>query len=171
MSDRIPEPMRLAMLASCQSIMTSRPPDVVIGDADNPYVHRWHVVERGKHANIYIHKFFRNDHDGALHDHRMRNVSAIVDGECFEYFHVEPLTPKGDGFETFPVRRTAGDVVEREADVPHRIALIDGKPMTTMFFTGPVIRDWGFHTTAGWVLWKDYLDRIGNVRPGGMYKG
>lgn len=168
---KLPNFMRLAMLASAEAIMSIRPPDVVIGDESDPYVHRWHVIERADHANIYIHRFFRDDHDGALHDHRMRNVSVILNGECDEHFHKEPLVPRGDGFETYAVRRVPGDVVERAADVPHRISLIDRKPMTTMFFTGPKERDWGFHTINGWIHWKKYNERIGNARSSGSYKG
>lgn len=169
---KIPVSMRVAMLASAESIMASRPPDVVIGDVSDPYVHRWHVIERSDNANIYVHRFFRDDHDGALHDHRMRNVSVFLDGEALEHFHKTPLTVIGDKFDTYSIRRVPGDVVEREADHPHRLSLIDGKPLTSMFFTGPKERDWGFHTVGGWMFWKDYNERIGNARPNGdTYKG
>ena len=64
---------------------------------------------------------------------------------------------------------------KRRARQAHRIALtkvrevsiVDGKrtwrdiPVQcwTLFITGPVVRDWGFHCPdAGWVFWKNFVD-------------
>lgn len=167
--NRVPVFMVHAMLATAEAIMSSRPPDVIIGDPAEPYVHRWWMAQRGPQPNAYIHRFFRSDHEGALHDHRYKNVSVILDGQCHEHLHVEPLRVTEDGrYETQSRFLTSGDVVERAADVPHRIALVHG-PMTTIFFTGPEEREWGFHTPDGWVHWKTYNEQHATDRPNGNY--
>lgn len=55
----------------------------------------------------------------------------------------------------------------RRATMAHRVALIDGKPVWTLFITGPVIRRWGFHCPKGWVPWRDFV----TTRPGGNEAG
>lgn len=166
----IPDSLRLGMLATCEVIMASRPPDVIIGDPADPYVHRWWLRgERDDKPNAYIHVFYRDDHDGALHDHRMDNVSVILKGRCHEHFHAEPLKVVNGRYLTYSILRSECDVVQRSAATPHRISLIGGAPMTTIFFTGPAYRDWGFWTIDGWDGWREYNERIGNARPNGNY--
>ncbi len=153
--------LRLAMLAFMQSIMRSRGPDAVIGPADYPYVHRWHLGPHGLGPNCYVHVFFRDDVDRALHDHEYDSVSVVLDGQYDEWFHKEPLVVVGDKYDTYPVLRLPGQVIHRRAHIPHRISLIDGKPCTTLFFTGERYRKWGFLTPLGWVPWREYSERIG----------
>lgn len=156
-----PEPMRLAMLGYCRTVIDSRPPDVVIGPKGNPYVHRWWLGPRGDLPSAYLHIFFRDDHDGALHDHRYRNVSVVLDNSYREHFHVLPLSIVGDRYLTESFVRSPGEVVEREASLPHRVELVDQtKPVTTIFYTGHAERDWGFHTVDGWMHWKEYNARM-----------
>lgn len=166
---RIDDNLRVALLLTCDAIMASRPPDTIIGIDTDPYVHRWRLAPRGKNANAYIHIFYRDDHDSALHDHRYRNTSIILRGQCHEHFHTEPLTVKGDRFVTFAELRSEGDIVQREATTPHRISLIDKVPMTTIFFTGEEEREWGFHTVNGWMHWKIFTALNEKERPGGTY--
>lgn len=157
-----------AMLAYANTVMASRKPDVIIGNADDPYVHRWWIGPHGDEPSAYIHRFFRSDHDGALHDHRYDNVSVILEGSYWEHYHKIPLKITDGKYETLPFLRVPGDIIRRAADTPHRIS-IDKGPVTTIFFTGAAYRDWGFSTTKGWVYWKTYLDEVGDERPGGNY--
>ncbi len=118
-------------------------PDQVIDNGQGPYLHRWYLIrnskrEDGAGGNLYLHKFLRDDYDRALHDHPWQSVSIILSGEYDEVT------------ESKTFRRKVGDIVFREAEQPHRICLIDGKPVYTLFATGPKVREWGFHCEGGW---------------------
>src|SRR5690242_14714107 len=62
-----------------------RPPDVIIGGRDRPYMLRWFVIPRNRFFNIYLHHFHRSDDDRALHDHPWLNLSIILQGEYVEH--------------------------------------------------------------------------------------
>jgi hypothetical protein len=131
-------------------------PDFVVGPEDEPQLQRWWIVPRNDRANVYLHRFLRSDDDRALHDHPWDNRSLILDGSYLE--HVQ------DGQV---VRRTAGDAVERRAIEAHRVELIDGEPAVTLFFTGPIVRRWGFYCSSGWKHWKEFVE----MTPGGNRRG
>ncbi len=122
-------------------------PDFHIGPVDNQQLQRWFIVPRNKIANVYLHRFLRSDDDRALHDHPWNNISWILSGTYIEHIPYHSFT------------RFSGGRVERKADMPHRIELIDG-PVTTLFFTGPVIREWGFHCPQGWRHWKEFVSMV-----------
>jgi hypothetical protein len=87
---------------------------------------------------------------------------------CYnEWFHDEPLEVLDGRYKVTSTFRNEGAIVSRKGDVPHRISLIDGKPVTTMVFTGPEWRKWGFHTPLGWVPWREFDQRMDE----GTYKG
>jgi hypothetical protein len=31
-------------------------------------------------------------------------------------------------------------------------------PCWTVFITGPIVREWGFHCPKGWVHWREFTD-------------
>lgn len=159
-----------SMLDYADTVIASRKPDVIIGDAADPYVHRWWLGPHGKEASAYLHVFFRDDYDGALHDHRYSNTSIILRNSYWEHFHTEPKVRLGDRFDTDRHLRLPGDVVHRPAALAHRVALYDKlKPVTTIFYTGKEERQWGFDHVDGWMYWKEfnakYIDR-----PNGNYQ-
>lgn len=41
----------------------------------------------------------------------------------------------------------------------HRITNVCSKGAMTLVFEGPKIREWDFHTKAGWVHWREYLSK------------
>lgn len=127
-----------AMAAWAALQMGLRQPDVVLTHpgADVPYLQRWWILPRNEHLNVYLHRFLRSDDERALHDHPWPNFSWLIEG----VFH-----------------RRAGDKVDRAATSRHRIELIDGQPATSLFFTGPKEREWGFHCPQGWVHWQEFL--------------
>jgi hypothetical protein len=85
--------------------------------------------------------------DGAdMHDHPWDFVSVILAGRYVE------TTPDGER-EFGP-----GSVLVRRAEDVHRLTLPDG-PVWTFVTLGPARRRWGFHTAAGWVHWRDYVER------------
>lgn len=147
--------------AWAESETASRPADFIIGPADNPQVLRWWAIPRNPVSNVYIHRFLRSDDDRALHDHPWNNTSWVLSGEYLEHL--------ADGESA---TRYTGDVITRTAlrpdgtGTPHRVELVTD-PVLTLFFTGPIIREWGFHCPTGWKHWKDFVE----VYPGGNRTG
>lgn len=124
-------------------------PHFVVGDANNPYLHRWYVLPRFDFLSVYVHKFLRDDDDRALHDHPWKSVSFLFRGQYIEV--------TADGKETL---YKAPSVIWRpNAAAPHRIKLIDGKPAWTLFVAGRRERDWGFHCQQGWVPWQKFVEK------------
>lgn len=124
----------------------TRLPDFVIGPAvETPYLQRWWIIPRNRIFNIYLHRFLHSDEDRALHDHPWINCSIILDGEYIEH--------DADGrAKSYKV----GDVKFRRAVTSHRLELV-GFECWTIFITGPVIREWGFHCPNGWRHWKEFV--------------
>lgn len=127
-----------------------RKPDLILpGSAGEPdYMRRWWVWPRNRFFNAYLHKLGSSDDAMAYHDHPWWNVSIILKGSYREHFH--------DG--TNKVRR-AGHIVFRSALTLHRLEIIE--PVTSLFITGPRVRNWGFLTPdEGWIPheeWDDYV--------------
>jgi hypothetical protein len=138
-----------------------RPADFVIGGADSPYLRRHWVLPRNRLFNVYVHQFLRSDDDRALHDHPwLFNVSFLLEGAYIEH------TIAAGGVEIASARK-AGDWKLRWGPAPHRVKLI-ADPFAethhelgcwTVFVTGPVVRNWGFHCTkTGWIPWQRFTD-------------
>ncbi|SRR5216684_1094151 len=125
-----------------RGVADSREPDFIIG---NDYCRRWWVIPRNRFFNIYLHQFLHSDDDRALHDHPWLNMSLLL---CGSYIEHMPDTRKC---------YVTGDIKFRLAHSPHRIELI-GTECWTLFITGPVIREWGFHCPNGWRPWKQYVE-------------
>lgn len=119
-----------------------RHPDFVIGDP--AYLRRWWIIPRNEQQNVYLHEGLRDDDDRALHDHPWDNVSYLLIGRYRE------ITPHG------AFVRETGSLIHRKATDAHRLELIDGQPFVSLFFTGPKVREWGFHCPNGWVHWRDF---------------
>ena len=119
-----------------------RAPDFVIGAP--AYLRRWWIIPRNERQNVYLHHGLRNDDDRALHDHPWPNTSFLLIGRYRE------ITPSGSFI------REAGSVIHRQATDAHRLELVDGEPFVSLFFTGPKVREWGFHCPNGFVHWRDF---------------
>lgn len=151
-------------------IMHGREPDQIIGEPDNVYLKRWFVTPRSPWGNTYLHAILRSDDDRALHDHPFDNRSLVLDGGYWEHLTTLPVEPgftlKNAAYELPSVRtpsrvwRGPGSSVMRAADAPHRLELEvrDGRPVpcVSLFFTGPKIREWGFHCEGGWRHWEEF---------------
>ena len=131
-----------------ERIEQARAPDFIIGGKDNPYMKRWWVIPRNRWFNIYLHKFLRSDDDRALHDHPWWNASYLLKGEYVEH----QIRAGGVHVAT---RYRAGQVKFRRAIAAHRIEI--DQPCWSLFITGPIIREWGFHCQAGWRHWKVFV--------------
>lgn len=125
--------------------MIKRPPDLIIGDN---YLHRWYIIPRNKYFNVYLHKFYCNDEDRALHDHPWWSCSFLLKGEVKEHqLNKIKLIPW-----LFPIIRSARFC--------HRLELVHG-PVITLFITGPRIRHWGFHCPNNWKPWEKFTSADG----------
>lgn len=145
----LPYSIRRRLLAWAEKVKAKREPDVFIGGRDDPYMLRWHILPRNRFCNLYLHEFRRSDDDRALHDHPWGNVSILLDGAYIEHL-------PGNRKEY----RFAGDIIRRGPGSPHRIELLNLEPhsnaTTTLFLTGPKVREWGFACPQGWIHWKDF---------------
>ena len=139
-----------------------RPPDLIIGEPEDPYLLRWWVLPRNRWFNIYLHKFLHSDDDRALHDHPWRNMSIVLKGAYVEHLQDGQSKLRKAwrpwAFWRLPVR---------SATALHRVELIGNRPVWTLFLTGPVVRRWGFACPKGWVFWEDYVE----IAPGGNKTG
>lgn len=134
--------------AWAQRYKASRNPDFIIGDPDRPYLRRWFVIPRNRVFNIFLHEIIRSDDDRALHDHPWVNLSILIDGEYVEH-------TISDGGIHHRTRRVAGDIKLRRSIAAHRLEV--DHTCTTLFITGPRIRNWGFHCPdLGWRRWQDF---------------
>lgn len=107
--------------------------------------------------SIYLHHILRSDDERALHDHPFNFTSLLLWGRYTEW------RPGPEGPEPeyqVPTHRGWLSIGRRKAADLHRITL--EKPVWTLFIRGPVIREWGFQTSAGWVPYKTFVDRTPN---------
>jgi hypothetical protein len=139
-----------------------RPPNVVIGGLERPYLLRWFFIPRNRFFNIYIHKFLRSDDDRALHDHPWANASFILANEYAEH-RIEQ-----GGVNTRTMHRAGDWNFRASGKIAHRVELTNG-PCWTLFLTGPNYREWGFHCPEqGWIHWKRFT---AEDDPGAIGKG
>lgn len=133
-----------------------RDPDFVIGPSDDPYLLRWWMIPRNRWFNIYVHHFMRSDDDRALHDHAWVNMSILLRGSYLEHL------PDGQVRMRRPWRP-----IFRLPTSAHRVELINGQSVWTIFVTGPKVRTWGFLCPKGWIPWTEFVE----LRPGGNEAG
>jgi hypothetical protein len=156
------------------AVKLARQPDFIIGGADNPYLRRWYLTPwsnwpRGSQAtgfmdrlrrrlpNVYLHEVLRSDDDRALHDHPWWNLSIILLGYYFEH------TIAAGGVNR-AATRISGDLKLRAPRAAHRLEVLE--PCTTLFITGPKVRDWGFHCPQGWRPWQQFVAADNPGKPG-----
>lgn len=141
-----------------------REPDVILGEADDPYMLRWWVIPRNRFFNIYLHKFMRSDDDRALHDHPWASMSLLLTGSYFEEMPVNMHRWVHHGNrETYKVLRRPFRPIFRGPKAIHRVELkfdvvtYRPIPVWTLFITGPRCRSWGFWCPKGFRHWRDFL--------------
>lgn len=144
-----------------QRLAARRPPDFVIGTKEDPYLRRWWVIPRNRFFNLYLHQMLRDD-DDVLHDHPWWSLSRMLDGVLVENYQRNP--PHGEKCSRILLPRMW---VWRSSRFAHQ--LVVHQPAWTLFFTGPVLREWGFWCPKGFKVWKDYVAIRDNVS--GVGKG
>lgn len=119
------------------------------------YMDRWFMIPKNLQQNVYLHRLLRSDED-VMHDHPWDNTSYVIAGGFIEH------TPEGS------IRREPGDIIHRKATDAHWLELEPGYQSISLFFTGPKIREWGFHCPKGWQHWRDFT---GGYHEGRSQKG
>ena len=157
---RIPEKLCSRLEAFAWHVMDSRPADFEIGPEGNRYMHRWYAVPRNKLFNVYIHRFLRDDADEALHDHPWASLSFTVQGVVREYLPMPGTDPSNESLHTSRLIGV-GDVTWRGLHFAHRLEVVSRENPITIFMTGPVLREWGFHCPKGWKPWKEFVKNSG----------
>lgn len=146
---RVPNSILTMLQNATGAVVLRRKPDFLIGGAEDPYMQRWWIIPRNKFFNIYLHHFLHSDEDRALHDHPWWNLSILLKGGYVEH------TIAAGGVNR-AVSYKQGEMKFRFASVAHRVEL-DRGPCWSLFITGPVIREWGFHCPKGWRHWKKFV--------------
>jgi hypothetical protein len=109
---------------------------------------RWFVIPRNRWFNVYLHHFEYSDLED-LHDHRMANISVILQGEYFEErFERRPVVGQPLPRSTYRIVSRLRPLIRRPSTA-HRVVLFqdeNGKnnPAWSLFIGGPHVRDWGF---------------------------
>lgn len=139
--------------------------EVIDGDgAFRPHFYRW-TLFRGFGRALYLHHFVSSDSWRDPHDHPRPFTSIGLKGEYVEVERI-PFHGTWRGLERAhryraPWFRSFG------ANHIHRIELIPDETGVegdcwTLVWVGPLECNWGFHTSQGWVFWKDYVHDMKN---------
>lgn len=154
----------------------ARAPDFEIPNDKGLYLRRWWLLPRNPLLNVYLHEIVGDDEDRALHDHPWPSLSLTLSGVYLELVPIQQTQDAGWDFidsHTERHARVSGDWVWRSARLRHRLlaisrAVLGGQRTFTLFVTGPVVREWGFHCRSGWVPWRHFVasDDKGRVGAG-----
>mgnify|MGYP001594992039 CR=1 FL=1 len=117
-------------------------------DSIGDYMHR--AVLSTPWGTLRLHRIMRSDADRHLHDHPWDFTSLLLSGGYNELLD--------GGCRECP----RWSIVSHKAEDRHALVL-DG-PVTTLVLTGPIRRDWGFHTEDGWIHFRDYQSVKGRTQ-------
>lgn len=140
-----------------------RYPDLIIGPANNPQTKRWHLL-RWRGIQVSLHRWCRSDDDRALHDHSGDSISILLSG-C--YRDLVRTKWQAGRFYSWRDDEWYRDIWHtrlpfipyyRPAAQPHRVALINGRSVWSIWIRFKPFREWGFHCPRGWKHWKDYTN-------------
>lgn len=114
---------------------------------DSEYLTRLFLVHTPV-GSICLHWIHKPDPEPYLHDHPVSFFSVILRGWYTEW------RAKGNGQRHLRSHYLFNFIRASEND-RHTIALVYPHTLT-LAFMGPKRREWGFHTPAGWIYWRDY---------------
>lgn len=135
-------------------------PNFTIQHGDLVYLRRWWIIPRNHFQNVYLHEILVSDDARALHDHPWDNTSFLIAGGYTE------VMPSGD-----QIPRVPGDIVHRKATDAHRLIIPEGGRAISLFLTGPMVREWGFHCPKGWRHWKEFVELDANATSSNIGRG
>lgn len=119
------------------------------------------VKERlGFLPTVYLHCFYRPDHDRDLHNHPWAGTSLLLSGGYVEERWMGHPASSG-AFKRFKVF-VAGNVNKLDASTYHRVDTLLAERVWTLFIIGPKTQSWGFwdEARARHVNHRDYLQRL-----------
>lgn len=146
-------------LPRADACVANREPHFVIPRlSDEVYLNRWFVIPRNRFFNVYLHEYWLDDEDRALHDHPWWSVSLCLKGRLEEVY----LRRGAQCVRAIE----AGDIVLRGAKFAHRL-VVPEPGTTTLFITGPRLRTWGFLCARGWMDWRTFTARDSTGRAQG----
>jgi len=118
-----------------------KPDEEICGD----YLHRYYLLPKNRFLNVYLHRFQEPDPGRDLHDHPWWSLSIVLKGRYEERYadrsEVRNLILGGG------IRR----IRLRSPTTRHTITWVSPGGCWTVFVTGPKVREWGFHTSGGWI--------------------
>lgn len=115
------------------------------------YLRRFFLTPRWLPKRIFLHYFVRGDKDRFLHDHPWDFITLCLAGGYEETWRPDL------GSVYAPRRRLMpGQWRSVRAEHTHKVTLLKS-PTWTLLVVGRARRQWGFHTNAGWVNWREYL--------------
>lgn len=152
-------------------VAMKRTPDFVVGLRTDPYLLRWWLIPRNPIFNVYLHCFMRSDDDRALHDHPWYSLSLALDGRMIEHTdephrgRVLSVIEPGDWRWRAPEFAHRLELPAHQVMVPRpgggtQLVNESPRPAWTLFFTGPRLREWGFHCQRGWVHWEKFTETV-----------
>ena len=109
------------------------------------YLRRLHLVQTPWFA-VMLHWIVRPDPQPDMHDHPVSFLSVPLRGHYVEQRSGRWLLNCADWARWNFIRAT-----DR-----HRIRYVSPGGCLTLCFAGPVTRSWGFHTSRGFVPWREY---------------
>jgi hypothetical protein len=92
--------------------------------------------------SIKLHRILLSD-DDCMHDHPWSFISFILSGGYVEH------TPKGKRLYG------AGSILYRPVPSVHKLEIF--QPATTLVITFKRVREWGFYTAKGWMIWHQFI--------------
>lgn len=120
---------------------------VIITNIDgDPYLERIILKTYETGEKDYLHIIYRSDDDRDMHDHPFAFSSKIIHGTYINHM------------KTGSVVYNPGMTNNMRAEDAHNLEVLDG-PVVTYVHRSPKIREWGFHTSDGWVHHQDYLNK------------
>jgi hypothetical protein len=106
---------------------------------------RWRVIETPL-FNIYLHAFYKPDSDSDMHDHPWDFMSIIIWNGYYELVAGQRLICRDMFYVAF-----------NKAEKKHTVVYLhDNKRTYTFVITGPRRREWGYHTSSGWMTNQEY---------------
>ena len=141
-----------------------------------PYLIRYTLIST-RFFRCFIHKILRSDDDRDLHDHPWNFATLLLWGRYREqvpYDSPPMFLPDGKMIVKSKIVGPGTLVCHKAADC-HRLDLqqtfkfptergdlgpVETQfiPVWTLFMAGPRKRDWGFHTSKGWIQWEEYIE-------------
>lgn len=137
-----------------------------IGDGNGSVFFRRYDVLKTRWFAVYLHQFFRSDHDRCLHDHPWPFATLILRGG---YWEIIPDSWQCAGAVGLPCHdadlchawpsgrrrlwRRPGYFGRYGARHAHRIEIDPDTRPWSLVVVGKKVRPWGFWGPSGWIKW------------------